>query len=521
MDKQMGAGAELIERISEDAGLYAMGGTVAKIVEMSSDDDGGVGALAGAVLSDVALSQKILRMANMAAYRGSAGNAMATVSKAIFVLGFEAVKAAALALLLVEGLSDRGQAASVSREIALALGASLVARRLSASGAGGGGESEDAGLAALFRNLGSLLLASKGHGLYEALRERVSGGEAVGRASHEVLGCSLEQVASSAMRAWGLPEWLVMAATGPPGRGGPAAGRSERARQLACAGREASELIGAGGGARLAGWCAKHAGPLGMTAEALGELMGRVGAEAAGLMGSLGCGAPEGVAPAHGSSDVGVGVPGTLPFEMLMDATAGPVSGERQLHPSGKPIDAKDILLAGIGEAAQMFASGRAQGAQVVMGIMEALHVGMGFRLTVFCARDPVSGAYRARLALGAQAARALEGFAWCAAPAPARLDVFSLALAKGVDVTIADAGAENIKGLLPPWHRALLPDSASFVVLPLVVDGKPVGLLYGDRAAKAPEGVSPDEAAMMRTLKAQAIATLRKGGAQAAASKR
>jgi len=45
--------------------------------------------------------------------------------------------------------------------------------------------------------------------------------------------------------------------------------------------------------------------------------------------------------------------------------------------------------------------------------------------------------------------------------------------------------------------------------VLPLVVQRKPFGFFYADRALPAPEGVPADEAALIKTLKGQVLAAL------------
>jgi hypothetical protein len=65
------------------------------------------------------------------------------------------------------------------------------------------------------------------------------------------------------------------------------------------------------------------------------------------------------------------------------------------------------------------------------------------------------------------------------------------------------------MRELLPAWYRKLRPEARSFVVLPLVVSGVRFGLFYADRDTVAPEGISPDEAALIRALKTQVIAAL------------
>jgi hypothetical protein len=48
--------------------------------------------------------------------------------------------------------------------------------------------------------------------------------------------------------------------------------------------------------------------------------------------------------------------------------------------------------------------------------------------------------------------------------------------------------------------------------VLPLVVGKAQPGFFYADRAVTAPEGVAPDETAMIRALKRQVLAALAAG---------
>ncbi len=90
--------------------------------------------------------------------------------------------------------------------------------------------------------------------------------------------------------------------------------------------------------------------------------------------------------------------------------------------------------------------------------------------------------------------------------------DLFHLAMENDADLMIADASAPKIRDLLPAWHRALLPDARSFIVLPLVVQGVQLGLFYADRVQPAPEGVPPDETSLIRALKGQVLVALTPG---------
>ena len=73
----------------------------------------------------------------------------------------------------------------------------------------------------------------------------------------------------------------------------------------------------------------------------------------------------------------------------------------------------------------------------------------------------------------------------------------------------ISDASTKKVRDMIPRWHRSLLPDARSFIVLPLVVNDKPIGLFYADRKQVAPEGITADEMKIIRTLKRQIISAL------------
>ena len=79
------------------------------------------------------------------------------------------------------------------------------------------------------------------------------------------------------------------------------------------------------------------------------------------------------------------------------------------------------------------------------------------------------------------------------------------------VDLMIEDALNPKIQAILPSWHKRLLPDARSFIILPLVIENKPLGLFYADRCLPANEGVPPDETALIKTLKGQLMSAMMK----------
>jgi len=205
--------------------------------------------------------------------------------------------------------------------------------------------------------------------------------------------------------------------------------------------------------------------------------------------------------------DTGEGLPNVL---LLATLDAG--EEEAGAHPSGKPKNARELLLAGVQDVTQLRAGGTARLNDVILAVLETLYSALGFRFATVCLKDARQNLYRARVSFGEDHARVQAGFSFpVSANGPGR-DLFLLALENDADLMISDAASPKIRELLPAWHRTLLPDAKSFIVLPLVVGKAQLGFFYADRAATAPEGVPPDETALIRALKRQVLAVLAAG---------
>jgi hypothetical protein len=130
----------------------------------------------------------------------------------------------------------------------------------------------------------------------------------------------------------------------------------------------------------------------------------------------------------------------------------------------------------------------------------------MGFRFATACLRDVQNARYMSRVSIGEHYAELQKEFVFSA---QAENTIFHLAMNNNADLMISDATVPKIQNMLPLWHKKLLPDTRSFIVLPLVVQQKPLGFFYADRIVTADEGVPPDETALIKTLKSQLVAAM------------
>lgn len=495
----------LLKAIAGDTDLPALGSSISRVVQLASSNDEAVRDLAYLVLSDVALSQKVLRLSNIVYYRMASGKPVTTISKAIFVLGFDVVKTTALAMMLVEGLSGK-RARSVRTELQAALCASIVGREMARRSHYK--DAEEAAVAALFKNIGRLLVAAHDPDLYDEIAALVDSGQHTPfQASMQVLGCSFDMLSEAVLQEWQIPETIIHAMSTPPaGELKPARSRHEWVQQVAAFSTAAATLVPRmqRPGAEIA--CRpllnRYGAALNLDYEILEKMFARVEHETAVLMedaqGTLDEAQDDGDEPGSAPMDV--------LKELMLVGTEEPGVQVHARHPSGKPLNARDLLLAGIQDATEMMASGRCRTNDLIMLALETLYNAMGFRFATICMKDVQRNHYRARVALGRQDLDWQTHFAFSAQSAR---DIFHLALENDADLVISDTSDPKISALIPAWHRALLPDAASFILLPLIVQKKPIGFFYADRAQVAPEGVPPDETALIKTLKGQVLAAL------------
>lgn len=489
----------LLKKLCGDENVFALGVSVARVVQLIDSDDGGTHDLAYYVLSDAGLTQKVLRLANTPQYRTKAGTPVTTVSRAISLLGFNNVKASALAMMLVDTLINSRQEQSVRTELEAALCASLVGREMSRTGAHQG--TEEASIGALFRNIGPLLIAAHQHERYRDIGALVTAGtHTINQASQSVLGSSYDTLSAAILNEWKIPDPIVRSiAPLPPGVVKAPQGKAEWVRVVVSFSMEVARILARKGGPAhgvLQALLERYGVALGLDREQLATLLTNVRSGMNDLLDSMQ------LRPQDQANEADANV---LPDVLLLATMDDSGSAAPGTHPSGKPHNAREQLLAGVQEVAQMRAAGHSRLNELIQAVLETLYRSMGFRFATVCLRDMRTSQYRARIAFGDDHAQRMAGFTFPLTGA----DLFHLAMQNDADLMISEAATHKIRELLPPWHRTLLPDARSFIVLPLVVQGQQLGLFYADRALPAPEGVPPDEASLIRALKAQLIVAL------------
>jgi transcriptional regulator with GAF, ATPase, and Fis domain len=134
------------------------------------------------------------------------------------------------------------------------------------------------------------------------------------------------------------------------------------------------------------------------------------------------------------------------------------------------------------------------------------MYRGMGFAQVLLCTRDARNNRLQARFGFGARIDEFVRSFS---VPLGEPQNVFQIALDKNVDLFISDTRAVNIASRIPTWFRENI-NAPTFLLLPIVINHKIIGLFYADRENAGEMTIAPDQLRLLKTLRNQAILAIR-----------
>lgn len=460
---------ELIWKRTRERGDFpALQRALRSIVDTLQDDMASNTELAATVLSDFTLTQKVLRLANSAVYAPYAKD-VTTVSRALLILGTATVSYTAMSIQLIdtfEGLAGSRQDAI--DELAQAGFAGKLARIIATS-SGSRGYGEEAAVATLMFQLARLLVVFYLPEEWAAIRECLDLGMTEAEAFVQVLGITPEELSEAAMQEWSLPHQVIATAETQPQTDTPVATHQE---WLAC-------LVGLS--TTLAHRFTKegHNAAIRDLVDTYAPALDRDPDELERLIREL------------------------FDSEQLADAA----SADELPHTGGvgKPVNAEMRLNRSLTEVTA--AATEADVATLTSMVLESMTQGLGLESCVAFFLIAAKNMYEARLGFGSKVKAILNNLSFDAAFVP---DVFHVALSQGRAVFLSDIQDEKIAPRIPAWHKSIFPEVRSAVLLPIRVNERSIGMLYGNWGpVVCADGVSSmeiDHLNSMRNLVASAF---------------
>lgn len=519
----------LLRRMQHKGDFPALSESIRAINRLTSSDRDSVNTLSNAIVKDFALTNRILRLVNSAYYR-QAGGGISTVSRAIIVLGFNTIRDIAISLILVEHVQNQANAALLKEEFLRASFSGTLARELAAKLAIR--DTEEAYICAMMRNLGRFLTLYYLPEEAEAVRRVLDGGRLPEEAaSIRVLGMSYQELGIGVARSWAFPDAIVKGLRH-LGKGAlrPPKSREDLLRAISGFANEACLAFEQGEGLDLEqALCLlrkRYGAALDVSDAQFRAAMQRAVNETADFCSIARLNLKQSrfgkllqhdfsAAPAQreemsGSADV------TLAPETLLDTQAvtlteivPPLEAKTPAAPAPRPrADGQAILAAGIQDISNTLVEDFSLNDLLRM-ILETMYRAMGFDRVLMCIRDARSNRMAARFGFGSRLPEAIRAF---------QFDVdddnviFSLAVARGADMLISDVRDPQIARRIPRWHRDKLA-AQTFVVLPLILRGQPVAMIYADCPNAGDIAISEHELGLLRTLRNQAVLAIKQGG--------
>ncbi|GAA4032263.1 HDOD domain-containing protein [Actimicrobium antarcticum] len=439
--------------------------------------------MARTVLSDPALTQKVLRLANSPMY-AVFGRDVNTVSKAVVVLGTDAIGHLALGVKLIDGLSVASADSALARcEMEKAVLSGHIGRQIASSASTR--DAEEAVVCSMLHGLGRMMVAFYLPELWQQIltAANVEGTPQDLHARH-VLGLGLDHIGRMVALQWGLPNSLVdtlkdvhpIALDEPLDHSQWLAAVSTMS--LSCAEVLMTEVPGSAGLALALDRIADgYAGMLGVDSRQL-----LIAVEVA----------------QQAARDEGA------PASRLAKVTP-PLSAADKAVTTGKPVNATALLVRGVADLGDISKSSTT--GQLMSMALETLFNSLGLSHAALFQRIHKDGRYQARMCLGANLQDMAPRLNFDVAYQP---DVFHAALANDKMIFVENARDPAFISKLPRWWKDAFPSVRSFVVMPLTVNRLPVGFLYGDwDRAVTPSRIDPAEIIPLNEMRALLVLAL------------
>jgi len=521
----------LLRRMRHKSDFPALSESVSTINKIAGSDKETISNLSNSILKDFSLTNKILRLVNSVYYRQAGGGSISTISRAVLVLGFDAVRNIAITVMLFEHLQNKGNANQLKEDFLRANLAAILAKDISEQSSSR--DVEQVFICSMFHNLGRLLsqfyCPDESEEIKRTMEQKPCTEDV---AAVQVLGLTFEELGIGIARTWGFPSLIVNSMRKlPAGNVRKANTAEDRMRILSGFSNELCGLISDVEPEQrekaLRKVTARFGDTIPLSEQALRETMEKSFQEVAQFAGIIGINLKKSAFGRQlqrwGAKSDAKGAQETEKdgqsqgLESTTETSATVLSGAVPAGAPGSPLDLDEddgvieagnsevILMAGIQDISNTLVEDFKLN-DVLRIILETMYRAKGFKRVILCVRDARANTMLGRFGFGPDAPDVARCFSFSLAFTP---DIFHAALSKGVDILISDTNDPKIASRIPPWYRKGV-NAGTFVIFPLSIRNNPVAMIYAD-CDRAGEIVIPEkELSLLRTLRNQAVLAIK-----------
>lgn len=438
---------KLISLMENSSGFAGLGGAIQQISQLVDAEDVETKVLASAILRDAALTGRLLRLANSSRFSHGSRN-ISTVDQAIAILGLKTVKSVAISLALLDGLANKPQSETLQAEIVAAYFCGSLAAQITAI-KGVRFSSQEAQVCGLLQNIGRMMVFYYLFDDIDKVRKLQAEQNLLeDPAVLQVFGISFENVSAAVARQWNLADTIQASLDPAPIAPSRHLAASALEWHKACAVLSRSitkamfRLPERHQRAEIIKQVDFFRDALNIREQEVQDWIVEQRDAVDALLGDIGF--PCNIEKAQSLLQ--------KPNEKVLDV----LSSQDVLKKDSDALEGKTPV-------------------DIVNYYMRLMHDAAGFNRTLLCLPEGNS-ALRAVFGVGKNISQIVYKFR-CQGAQP---DIFRIVFGKRVDMFVNDIDAPNIKPLIPAWYREVV-GAKAMLVMTLLHQGKPVGLLYGD----------------------------------------
>ena len=517
----------LLRRMRVKGDFPALSESVTSINRIASSDKESVNKLSNSVLKDFALTNKLLKLVNSVMYSQFDSGSISTISRAVVILGYDSVRSIALSLMMFDNMQNKGHAQQLKEEFVRSLFSGMLARGL--AGRASVKDAEEAFICSMFHNLGRTLSMFYFPEETTEIQKLIQAkGLTEASAATQILGLNFEELGIGIAKTWGFPDSMLLSMRSlPDEKVKKGMSNGDKLRILSGFSNELSKVITntpenerAAAVTRLS---AKFGDCLAVNEKQIGALVekslqdisqfsaavnvnlkqSKFAKQAAEWAGKAKITAPA-PAPKNMDSDAQTALAATMLHEPKPSLDLA--VGEDGAAPQRSTQEIQSILSSGLQDISNSLIDDNITVNDILHMILETMYSGMGFKHVVFCIKEGRQNAMCGKFGFGDGVQAVLKAIHFSMLEQP---DVFHVALKNNADILITDIDDAKIAAHIPTWYRQAI-SARTFVLFPIIVKGKPIGLIYADRANPGEITIPEKELSLLKALRNQAVLAIR-----------
>ncbi|MEO5358533.1 MAG: HDOD domain-containing protein [Nitrospirae bacterium YQR-1] len=448
-------------------------------------DDTHIANVTNSILTDYGLTSKILAIVNTSYYTQYGGK-VGTISRALMLLGFIQVRNAALSLILFEGIVDKNLANEIKQLIVGSLIKANIARSL--AGKIVTADPEEAFICAMLHDLGKIMVAYFLPEEHRAISEKTTKEQLnENTASAAVLGISYEDLSVSIAREWSLPEHIIhsMKLVDKANLFKPIT-NIDKSHMLVSYSTDLGSVI-----LDQALTNTQKRNSISDLTKQYNICFNITEQQIKGLYDSLLKELNVFLRVYESQAKKDPIIEKVSNFLKNARASQFAVSEKSQQIDSIEIVETEILGLSKAAAEVNTEEESLMKGLSDIVGaltgeytvndvlriILEIMYHTMGFSRVFICIRNPKTNMMEARFGFGSDVEKIIRIFKFSITVSE---DIFNSSLINNTDILVADSTLKDARSRIPDWYLNTI-NAHSFTALPIVLNDKPIGMIYGD----------------------------------------